>query len=335
MNCVRFESVGEPADVLRCIPADRPEPGPGEVCVRMLASPINPSDTMFIRGIYGTKPTLPQVPGFEGVGVVEQSGGGFRGKLFTGKRVAVLNRAGGNWAQHTVVPASQVIPLSAALSVEQAATFFVNPATAWIMTQEVLKVPRGAWLLQTAANSSLGRMVIRLGQKLGFQTLNVVRSEQYVSELKSAGATEVIVFDAQNDCADNFRESVNAVAGPDGLKYAIDPVGGATAAAIVQSLTQNGRLLLFGTLCGDPVQFSPRTLMTLQSSVEGFWLGNFMQGKNLLFKLKLMKRITKLILDGTLTSRIDRTFSLADIHDAVAAAEERGHSGKVLLKPEA
>ena len=144
MKCVQFETVGEPRDVLQVVERDLPAPQHGEVRVRMLASPVNPSDLMFVRGTYGVKPSLPQVPGFEGVGVVEESGGGLRGKIFRGKRVAVLNKSGGNWAAQTVVPADQVIPLSSSLSLEQAATFFVNPATVWIMTQEVLKIPSGA-----------------------------------------------------------------------------------------------------------------------------------------------------------------------------------------------
>ncbi|MCP4170051.1 MAG: alcohol dehydrogenase catalytic domain-containing protein, partial [Fuerstiella sp.] len=102
MKCEQFESTGEPGQVLQCVQRDRPSPQHGEVLVRMLASPVNPSDLMFIRGVYGLEPHLPQSPGFEGVGVVEASGGGLRGKLFRGKRVAVLNRAGGNWSEYTV-----------------------------------------------------------------------------------------------------------------------------------------------------------------------------------------------------------------------------------------
>src|SRR5688500_16050142 len=99
MRAVVFESFGEPADVLRA--RDRPEPQPkaGEVRVRMLASPVNPSDLMTVRGVYGQLPTLPATPGYEGVGVVEAAGGGLIGKFLVGKRVAVLNRAGGNWAE--------------------------------------------------------------------------------------------------------------------------------------------------------------------------------------------------------------------------------------------
>src|SRR5262245_13164150 len=151
MKRVVFERPGPPAEVLRVqddVPA--PEPRRGEVLVRMLASPINPSDLMYIAGGYGIKPRLPATPGFEGVGVVEASGGGVLGWLRKGKRVAVISDRNGNWAEYTVTKARQVVPVPDDLSDEPAATFFVNPATAVVMTQDVLKIPAGAWLLQSA-----------------------------------------------------------------------------------------------------------------------------------------------------------------------------------------
>lgn len=332
MKCVQFRSTGKPAQVLTCVDHDRPSPEHGEVLVRMLASPVNPSDLMFVRGTYGVKPRLPQSPGFEGVGIVEASGGGLRGNLFRGKRVAVLNKTGGNWSEYAVVPAAQVIPLSNRLSVEQSATFFVNPATAWIMTQEVLKVRSDEWLLQTAAGSSLGMMVARLGHSLGFRTLNIVRNEASVAGLKAAGATEVVVFDPAKDLADTLLSSIRGIVGEQNVRHAVDPVGGATGSAVLKALGHQGRMLVFGTLSEQPLQFSPRRLMTQQASVEGFWLGNYMNDRNLLFKLKLVKRITRLILDGVLCTKIGSTFSLDQIHAAVIAAEENARDGKVLLQ---
>ena len=109
---------GEPAEVLRVEELETPVPEPGQVRVRMLASPVNPSDVMTIRGTYGRRPSLPFTPGYEGVGVVEESGGGLLGALRRNKRVVVLNSITGNWAEQAVVPARQVIPLPASLPVE-------------------------------------------------------------------------------------------------------------------------------------------------------------------------------------------------------------------------
>ncbi len=332
MKSVQFESTGEPAEVLRCVDVAKPQPQRGQVLVRMLASPVNPSDMMFVRGIYGVQPRLPAVPGFEGVGVVEASGGGIRGQVVRGKRVVVLNQSGGNWAEFAVVPADRVIPVSSSLSIEQAATFFVNPASAWVMTRKVLRVPQGAWLLQTAAGSVLGRMVIRIGKHCGFRTINVVRREAQVEELKSEGADEVIVFDPSRHNEDGLRESLHQIVGEHGVKYAIDPVGGETASAVVRCLGLNGRLLLYGTLSGQPLQFSPRALMTQSASVEGFWLSRYMQNLGLVRKLLLVRRITGLIQQGVLGTTIGGTWSLDQVAEAATASETSGTEGKQLLK---
>ncbi|HLQ45904.1 MAG TPA: alcohol dehydrogenase catalytic domain-containing protein, partial [Planctomycetaceae bacterium] len=137
MKTVQFDQFGEPADVLRVQDLAPPQPQPGEVLVRMLLSPINPSDLMTVRGEYGKLPKLPCTPGYEGVGIVEASGGGLLGKLLVGKRVALLNGINGNWQERTTALAKQAVPLPRGLPAEQGATFFVNPTTAFAMTRRV------------------------------------------------------------------------------------------------------------------------------------------------------------------------------------------------------
>lgn len=332
MKSLQFSTPGDPASVLRLTDLPLPQPGPGQVRVRMLASPVNPSDLMYIRGHYTVPPVCPAVPGFEGVGIVEASGGGWRGKLFTGRRVVVLNRAGGNWSEYAIVPDQQVVPVSSDLSDEQAACFFVNPATAWVMTREVLKVPANAWLLQTAAGSALGRMIIRLGKLSGYRTLNIVRREAQAAELRQLGADAVLVCDSDTAAAE-LTDRIRSVVGANGLLYAVDAVGGAVGSAVIRSLGPGGRMLAYGTLSGQPLSFSPRTLMTVGSSVEGFWLGNFMQQRGLLFRLGLVRRLTRLIRSGILSTQIAGTWPLDQAATAVQAAEDSTVAGKCLLKP--
>ena len=118
-----FDQLGDPAQVLRVKDLPLPTPGSGEVRVRMLAAPINPSDLMFIQGIYGRKPELPATAGFEGAGIVEEAGPGLLGRMRVGKRVAVLHGRGGTWQEHAIVPSRQVVPVPNALPVEQVASF--------------------------------------------------------------------------------------------------------------------------------------------------------------------------------------------------------------------
>ncbi len=326
MQAVVFNQFGEPADVLQFESRDQPTPASGQVRVRMLASPVNPSDLMMIRGIYGIRPELPATPGFEGVGIVEESGGGLLGKFLVGKRVAVLNNSTGNWQAQTVIPAKQAIPLGKELSVEQAAMFFVNPATAYVMTRQVLCVPRGEWLLQTAAGSALGKMVIRLGRQFGFRTLNVVRRQEQIDELKSLGGDAVVAAGP-----DELPAAVAELTGGRGVRFAIDPVGGPLGSAVVKSLAPGGRMLLFGTLSNEPLSFSPRDLMTPGAEIRGFWLSNYMNSLKLIGKLKLVKTVAKLIRDGVLTAEVGQTFPLETVTEAVQTAEQPERAGKVLL----
>ena len=211
MKAIRFDRFGEPSEVLRVAELPRPEPGPGQVRVRMIASPVNPSDLLTIRGKYGVLPDLPFTPGYEGVGVVEAAGPGLVGKFYVGRRVAVLSQAGGNWAEFTVVPALRVVPVPADLPDDQVASFFINPATVLAMARHVLKVPKGAWLLQSAAGSTLGRMIIKLGKYDGFRTINVVRRPEAVAELKALGA-DAVVCSAEGP----IDEQVRAIVGKGG-----------------------------------------------------------------------------------------------------------------------
>lgn len=331
MRSIVFEQFGEPADVLTVVERPVPEPASGQVRVRMLASPVNPSDLMTIRGIYGKRPELPAVPGYEGVGIVESSNAGLFGKFLLGKRVAVLNSITGNWQDHVIAPAKSVVPVPAKLDDQQTAMFFVNPATAYILTRKLLAVPQGAWLLQSAANSAVGKMVIRLGQRYGFRTLNIVRNVEQATALKSLGADAVVTFDSAHDSREALVEQVQQFAGSDGVRFAIDPVGGAIGSAMVHCLGENGRMIVYGTLSNEPLSFSSRLLMTHGCRVEGFWLSRYMATQGLLAKLKLIGELGKLIQAGVLSSQVDATFPLTQVRQAVTAAELPGKSGKVLL----
>jgi len=327
MKAAVFESFGEPSEVLRVREVPDPKPGPGLVRVRMVLSPINPSDLLVVLGQYGVLPTLPATPGFEGVGIVDEVGPGLLGRLVKGKRVVVINSQGGNWADLAVIPARQARPVPDDISDEQAATFFVNPATVLAMTRHILAVPKGEWLLQSAAGSTLGRMIIRLGRHDGFKTLNVVRRREAIDELKSLGGDAVI---SSADGA--IDEQVRRVTGSEGVRYAVDPVGGETGTGVFRSLAPSGRLLLYGTLSGEPIEVDPRLVIAGRRVVEGFWLGHWMRERSIPATLLLFREIAALIRQGVLRSEIGETYPLDDVKSAVQRAGTIGRRGKVLLR---
>ena len=308
---------------------DRTEPGPGEVRVRMLAAAINPSDRMFVAGTYGVKPQPPCVPGFEGVGIVEASGGGLLGKAMTGRRVAVAAPRGGTWQTHVITRANQIVPVGGDIPEEIAASFFVNPATAYVMTQRVLHIPTGGVLVQTAAASTLGRMIVRLGVKLGFQTVNVVRHESQRAELMSDGAAAVVVFDAAKQPAEDLKTELDAAAdriGP--IRYGVDPVGGALTTALLAALGEEARVLVYGSLADEPFAVAPRSLLFHRQRVEGFALGAWLDEQSLVSKGRLFWTLRSLVADGTLAAGQTRRFrpedAAAALDPATTASGEKG-----------
>jgi NADPH:quinone reductase-like Zn-dependent oxidoreductase len=330
VKAVCFERFGDPADVLQAAERPIPTPGPGQVRIRMLMSPVNPSDLSTVRGVYSKIPSLPAFPGYEGVGVVDAAGPGLLGRLLLGRRAAFLSAEGGAWSEYVVVPARQAAPVSKRLPVEQAAMFFVNPMTAYCLTREVLKVPAGEWLLQTAAGAAVGRMILRLARRYGFRTINVVRRRELADELRSLGAQEVIVADGRSD-EDELTARVREVA-KGGVRYALDCVSGALGSQIVRCLAPQGRLVVYGAMSQQPLVFSSRDLMTPGSRVEGFWLGNYLANQRLIAKLRIVRTVGRLVRDGVLVSDVGRTHPLDEVKQAVMEAQREGRRGKVLLQ---
>lgn len=327
MKAIRFEQFGEPAEVLRVVDLPTPEPGPNEVRVRMIASPVNPSDLLTVRGKYGVLPDLPFTPGYEGVGVVDAAGPGLVGRLLIGRRVAVLSQAGGNWAEYTTIPALRVVPVPKDLADEQVASFFVNPATALAMVRHVLAVPKGEWLLQSAAGSTLGRMIIKLARHDGIRTINVVRRAEAVDELKAATGAEVVISSSEGPVA----EQVRRITGGSGVRYALDPVGGETGSQVFDALGDDGRMLVYGTLDQNPLRIDPRRMIAAKRVVEGFYLGHWAAARPKWKMVVLFRQISDLIRQGVLATEPGERFPLASIAEAVRAAEVPGRRGKGLL----
>jgi NADPH:quinone reductase len=329
MKAAVLESFGDPAQVLKVREVPDPKPGPGEVRVRMILSPVNPSDTLVVQGRYGVLPKLPAIPGFEGVGIVDEVGPGFAGRvlLSKGQRVVAINSAGGNWAELAVIPWRQARPVADDIPDEQAAAFFVNPATVLAVARHVLAVPPGDWLLQSAAGSTLGRMMIKLGRRDGFKTLNVVRRREAIDELKQLGGDAVI-----SSSEGPIEEQVRRIAGTDGVRYAVDPVGGETGTALFRSLAPGGRLVLYGTLSNLPITVDPRLVISGPRAVEGFWLGHWMRARSIPASLLLFREIASLIRQGILRSEIGQIYPLDEIHKAVAEADSVARRGKVFIR---
>ena len=326
MRALVCNSWGDPQSALSLETRPNPTAGPGQVVVEMIASPINPSDLLTIRNQYGRQPQLPFVPGFEGVGKVI-SGRGIMAWRVLGKRVAVIAADGGAWQEQCVIPAIRAIPIPDSIPDDQAASFFVNPATAWAIVNNVLKIRRGEVLIQSAAAGAVGQMIQGLAKHIGFEVIHVVRRDEQANCLKQLGASTVVVGQGE-PLVTALRE---ALAGRH-CRMGLDAIGGTTGAAILKSLGRHGTLVSYGRLSGDPIPVDPGTLLDGMKSIQGFWLSEWMKDQSKLTLWRLFGTLAGLISRGVLHSPTGAIFQAENFRDAVSEAGRIGKEGKVLIR---
>jgi len=307
-----------------------PRPGAGEVLVRIAASPVNPSDLMFIRGLYGFKKALPAIPGFEASGTVVAAGGGLMARLLVGRRVACAAAdpgiAGGTWAQYLVTGASRCIPLHKDVDMEQGATLLVNPLTAWGLVEQARRGAHRA-VVQTAAASALGRMIVRLARRFSIATINIVRRPEQVELLHKSGVEHVLnmndaTFDAE------LRDLCHSL----GATISFDAVAGKLSARIIRAQPERSRLLIYGGLSQEPVRIEPGSLIFERKRVEGFWLSSWLRTKNALSRLRIAGKVQKLLATDLRTD-IQARLPLEEAARGLEQYVTHMTSGKVLFLP--
>src|ERR1700722_15547976 len=188
MKTLQLSNFGAPADVVELTELDPEEPGPGQLAVSIEAAPINPSDLMLIRGIYGVRPELPAALGSEGVGRVIAVGDGVaRSRIGTrGLVIPTLEQA--TWREQTVLDERNAVPVDPDGDPLQLAMLGINPITAYCLLHGFTEPSPGAWVAQTGASSATAGYVLALAKHAGLRTLNVVRRAESVKPLLDAGA---------------------------------------------------------------------------------------------------------------------------------------------------
>lgn len=307
-----------------------PRPGPGEVLVKVFASPVNPSDLMFIIGNYGFKKPLPAIPGFEGSGTVVEVGSGMMARFMKGRRVACAaadaKAAGGMWAEYIVTSAQFCVPLGKRVEMEHGATMLVNPLTAWALVDEARKGGHRA-AVQTAAASALGRMVIRLGKKFGLPLVNVVRRPEQVALLQAMGA-EYVLDSSDSGFDDQLRKLCHKLGG----SISFDAVAGEMSGRVLAAQPAGSRMLVYGGLSLKPVEIDPGSLIFERKRVEGFWLSAWLQGRNLLSQLSVARQVQEL-LAGDLKTEIRARLPLEKAAEGLSQYAANMTAGKVLIAP--
>ncbi len=313
-----------PQDVISAVDLQLPPPAAGQVRVKVLAAPINPSDVLTLTGEYGMLPPLPAIGGNEGVGRIEELGTE-SGHLKVGQLVS-LPVGCGTWVSHLNASANKLIPLPEG-DPQQLAMLTVNPPTASLLLSQFVDLQPGDWVIQNAANSGVGSYLIQLAKLRGFKTINVVRRESAVAGVEADGGDLMLVD------GPDLAKRVQAATGGAKVRLGIDAVGGEASDHLAASLCEGGVLVNYGMMSRQPCQVSAASLVFRDVTLRGFWLAKWFQNATQAEQMKVFGELTQLIASGKLHTRVAATYDLSQIQQAVAAAASGERDGKILIVP--
>ena len=297
----------------------------GQVLIKVLAAPINPSDVMTLTGVYGMLPPLPAVGGNEGVGVVAELGPGVTSPA-VGQTV-LLPVGSGTWTTHLVADAKKLMPLPNGVDPLQLAMLTVNPPTAYLLLREFVDPQSGDWLIQNAANSGVGEYLIQLAKIRGFKTVNIVRRESAVAAVKAMSG-DVVLVDGSG-----LAKRVADATGNAKIRLGIDAVGGKSTDNLAECLTEGGVLVNYGMMSGESCVVSPSSFVFRDITLRGFWLALWFRKATLPQQMAVFGELAKLIASGKLTARVQATYDISQIKAAVMAAAAGERDGKILMVP--
>ena len=324
MKAVQVVAFGKPAEAVRLneVP-DVGSPGPDEVVVAVEATPINATDLMVIAGRYGVLPPLPGTLGIEGVGRVIARGSQVK-TLKEGDRTLIPVMTP-TWAERVKFTASWQRPLPEHADINQLSMVGVNPATAYLLLTDFVKIPRDGWVIQNGANSATARAVIAIAKSLGLRTVNVVRREEVVAELKSLGADVVLV-----DGPDLAKRVAKETSGAP-IQLGLDVVGGASTLNLMNCLAQKGVLVVYSAVSGQPFSGSATRAIFGEISLRGFWLGHWRKTAKDDATAAMYDYLVPMIASGAISAPVDATYGLERFPEAIAQAA--AFKGKVILTP--
>lgn len=307
-----------------------PKPKHGQVLIKMAASPVNPSDLMFVRGKYGLTKDLPTVPGFEGSGTVVASGGGLLANAYNGRRVACLasDKFDGTYAEYMVTNATRCFPVGKQVSDEQAATALVNPLSALAMF-EIAQARNARAIVSTAAAGQLGQMILRIGNQRGIPVINIVRRDEQVTILQALDGKHIL-----NSTDPNFSGTLHALTRQLKATMLFDAVGGALTGEILSAMPRGSHALIYGALSGDPVAISTSQLIFRNQQIEGFWMAAPRRKLSLLRFVRLLIA-SRATLQGNdlVQSTIRGRYAFDQAAQAMRDYAANMSAGKVLITP--
>jgi NADPH2:quinone reductase len=322
MKAIQFHSTGGP-EVLQVADLPIPEPGPGQILIRIEAIGVNFIEIYFRKGVYKT--ALPMIPGSEAAGTVEELGPGVTG--FAAGDAVVSTSVIGSYAEYALVPAAQLVKIPPGLSMEQAAAAMLQGMTAHYLFYSTYPLKAGDTALVHAGAGGVGLLLTQMATRIGARVITTVSTKAKAELSREAGASDVILYTEKD-----FEVEVKRLTGGKGVDVVYDSVGKTTFEGSLNSLHPRGLLALFGASSGPVPPFDP----TLLNSKGSLFLTRPTLWHYIATRAELEWRSSEVlnwVAKGQLKLRTEYTYPLAEAARAQIDLEERKTTGKILLVP--
>lgn len=302
-----------------------PQPGEGEVVIDLEAAVVQAADARTVLGAEGFRKKLPRTPGYEGVGRICALGPGVKG-LGHGTRVFAPLGAG-TYRERVAVPA-QGLMIAPEGDPVQVALLSLSPATALLLLHDFAKLGPEDWVLQNAANSAVGRMVIQLGRELKLRVVNVVKSSPVIGELKDLGAGAVLLDN------EDLPGRVQAATQGAAIRLAFDAVGGMATARLASCLADEGTVINYGAMSGEPCHMPVELLGARGIRLQGIHPSRQLARHTHEERKEVYKRVGELLAAGRLQARVGAVYEFEQAIEAVRHALATGDKrhGKVVIR---
>ncbi len=322
MKAIQILETGGP-EVLELADLPIPQPGPGQVLIRIEATGVNFIEVYFRKGQY--KASFPLTPGSEAAGTVEELGPGVQG-FKAGDLVASVSVMG-SYAEYALVPATQLVKVPAGLSPEKAAAAMLQGMTAHYLAFSTFPLKAGDTALVHAGAGGVGLLLTQMATRIGARVITTVSTPAKAELSRGAGASDVILYTEQD-----FEVEVKRITGGKGVDVAYDSVGKTTFEKSLNCIRPRGLLALFGGSSGPVPPFD----LMLLSSKGSLFITRPTLWHYIATREELEKRAGDVLgwaASGKLKLRTEHIYPLADAAQAQTDLESRGTTGKVLLEP--
>jgi NADPH2:quinone reductase len=327
MRAWQVQQAGEPGDVLGLAEVPDPEPGPGQVLVRVLGAAANFPDVLMCRGQYQVRPPYPYTPGIELCGEILALGPGVTG-LAAGDRVIggpVLPF--GAFAELAVMNAATVLPAPQGLDDAEAAAFFITYQTGWFGLHRRAHLAAGETLLVQAAAGGVGSGAVQLGKAAGARVIGVVGGERKAEVARELGADVVI-----DRLTEDFVPVVKEVTGGRGADVIYDSVGGQAYARSTKCIAFEGRILVIGFASGEIPTAALNHALIKNYSIVGLHWGLY-QTKEPQSIGDCHRQLTKLVADGAIRPLVSERLGLDEVPGALDKLAHGDTVGRIVFTP--